>query len=471
MSMSQFTVDSSLELNDHASDNHSFSPAAALLPFHDRWILSIFIACSVGLLCTIVLSFVFICLSIRRFNGHFLLTNLFICFSVCFMYLTIIIFLLRANELFCGLREFLAQLAYALLFSALLCRYIMQWLGSRILSKRTKQLTSLLIYLLLVFIQVPVGILWWYFTIPRLCHQRKTNVFSSTATLPHFRFHFHKPSFAPPSTATCTNRCLVDYRFYATFTYAVFELVLCTLIAACLFLCRHCHRNRLGNDREKNVSINGNNALLTFFNMFAFILIDLVWLAWTCIYYFTHPFFIFPALIAGMFVIATVCLLFILLPQIYYYSKLKVTDVAKYKSTASPSQSPVPGGATTTLYSNRLASNNETNDQEALLQQKPHRQKRKQQTLSNGSEISYELGSSGTFLPITRTPKGPFKVKSTDKAATREKLNGLTHSDSSNTQSKSTHPNESMTNEIKATASSTDMKTQPSIAPLQRQVG
>ena len=48
--------------------------------------------------------------------------------------------------------------------------------------------------------------------------------------------------------------------------------------------------------------------VLSFLNMFAFILIDLVWLTWTFIYYFTHPFFIFPSLIIGMFTIATICL-------------------------------------------------------------------------------------------------------------------------------------------------------------------
>ena len=414
-------------VDNNGLTNHSLSwPWLAL---NDTWILPIFILCLLGLLFTIIISFIFICLSFRRFNGHFLLTNLFICFSVCFIYIIIIFFLIRANELFCGLREFLSQLAYALLYSALLCRYIMQWLGSRILSKRTKQLTSLLIYVLLIIIQIPIGILWWYFTIPRRCQQSRMNVLSSQSQMPEFRIQFRKPT--PSSLPSCSNRCLVDYRFYATFTYTILELFFCTIIATCLFLCRHCHRNRVARDQDKSISINGNNALLTFFNMFAFILIDLVWLTWTCIYYFTHPFFIFPALVIGMFLIATICLLFILLPQIYYYSKIKMNEIPTYKSqsTLSPSAT-APAATTTTLYSNKLASNDDVTDREVLLQeksteQKSHRNKKKQQTVSNGSDLSYELGASGTFLPITRTPKGPFKAKATETATPSEKLDQL----------------------------------------------
>lgn len=469
-------------IDSHGLTNHSLS--RPWLALNDTWILPIFILCLLGLLFTIIISFIFICLSFRRFNGHFLLTNLFICFSVCFIYIIIIFFLIRANELFCGLREFLSQLAYALLYSALLCRYIMQWLGSRILSKRTKQLTSLLIYVLLVVIQIPIGILWWHFTIPRRCQQAPMNVLSAHSQMPEFRIQFHKPTSSP--LPSCSNRCLVDYRFYATFTYTILELFFCTIIATCLFLCRHCHRNRAAPDEDKSISINGNNALLTFSNMVAFILIDLVWLTWTCIYYFAHPFFIFPALILGMFLIATICLLFILLPQIYYYSKIKINEIPTYKShsTLLPSPAPPAAATTTTLYSNKLASNDDVADRELLLQeksseQKSHRNKKKHQVVSNGSDLSYELGASGTFLPITRTPKGPFKVKTTDATSPSEKLDQLIYGKQSSTQSMSNHhqPNGlASVNELKVNGSLANVPSQegtslsPPLAPLQRQV-
>jgi hypothetical protein len=459
----------SSDLNDNG--NHTLS--LQLLALNDIWILPVFILCLFGILCTIIISFFFIYLSYRRFNGHFLLTNLFICFSVCFIYIIIIIFLLRANELFCGLREFLSQFAYALLYSALLCRYIMQWLGSRILSKRTKQLTSLLIYLLLISIQIPIGILWWYFTIPRICQHRKTNILLSTSNIP--KLIFQKPSITS-QIKPCTNRCTVDYRFYATFTYTIVELFCCTIISACLFFCRHCHRK--SEDKDKTVSMNGNNPILTCLNMFAFILIDLVWLTWTFIYYFTDPFFIFPSLIIGMFMIATISLVFLLLPQIYYYSKMKINDIETYKSKTNIQ----PQATTTTLYSNKLASTDDVNDQELLLQDNPsdqklsNRQRKKQQTLSNGSELSYELGASGTFLPITRTPKGPFKVTTTDRTTPVEKLDKLIYGEHHSTQSSSNHQNRSNTNDLRVNASLTDVpnhqeqRLQSPIAPLQRQV-
>jgi hypothetical protein len=380
-------------------------------------------------------------------NGHFLLTNLFICFSVCFIYLIIIIFLIRANELFCGLREFLSQFSYALLYSALLCRYIMQWLGSRILSKRTKQLTSLLIYLLLIFVQIPIGILWWYFTIPRVCQQGNMNILLSTSNIPKLVFHFQKPSQSS-LIQPCSNRCSVDYRFYATFTYTIIELFFCTIIAICLFFCRHCHRTPKEKNEEKIISINGNNRVLAFLNMFAFILIDLIWLAWTFIYYFTHPFFIFPSLIIGMFLIATICLLFILIPQIYYYSKMKMNDINLYTTSS--------GIQPTTLYSNKLASTDDANDQEFLLEDKSSP---KIKNFSNQSELSYELGDSGTFLPITRTPKGPFKVTTKEKTPV-EKLDHLIYGE---------HHNESNT-KVNASSTTIDQRLQPPIAPIQRQV-
>jgi hypothetical protein len=249
---------------------------------------------------------------------------------------------------------------------------------------------------------------------------------------------------------------MIDYRFYATFTYPIVELVCCTIIAICLFFCRHCHRNQT--DQDRTISINGHNPILAFLNMFAFILIDLIWITWTFIYYFTHPFFIFPSFILGMFLIATICLLLILLPQLYYYSKMKMNDIETYKTKTDIQP--------TTLYSNKLAAADEMNDQELLLEEKS--KTKKQPNFSNESDLSYELGDSGTFLPITRTPKGPFKV-----TTPIEKLDKLIYGEEHNTQ---IITNNSNTNEMKVNASSTDVpnhreqRLQPPLAPLQRQV-
>lgn len=445
--------------NDHL--NHSLS--TAVFPWNDTWILPILILCSIGILCTMIIALIFICLSYRRLNGHFLLTNLFLCFSIIFIYLIIIICFIRANEIFCGLREFLSQFAYALLYSALLCRYIMQWLGSRILSKRTKKLTSLLIYLLLIFIQIPIGILWWYFTVPRACQQRRMNILLSGSKLPEFHFHFHKPVPSSSALKPCSNRCVVDYRFYATLIYPMIELILCTIIATCLFLCRHCHRRTPSaeKDEEKVVSINGNNSVLNFFNMFAFISIDLIWLIWTMIYYFTHPFFIFPALILGMFIIATICLLFILVPHVYYYSKIKLNDMDIYQTKHNP--------PATTLYSNKLAATDDINDQELLLGEKSKGKKTTHPT--NGSELSYEIGESGTFLPITRTPKGPFKVSTPS-----DKLDPMIYNEHEEIPNSSNQGNGTKMNEMKINPSFPDLhnrqdqRLHPPNNPLQRQV-
>ncbi|CAF0765856.1 unnamed protein product [Adineta steineri] len=266
----------------------------------------------------------------------------------------------------------------------------MQWLAARILSKRTKQLTALLIYLLLICIQIPIGILWWYFTFPRSCQQQQL-----INEYPKFQFQFQKQISLSSSIKPCSHQCIVDYRFYATYTYTIVELFLCTIIAICLFLCRYCHRNKA--EKEQLLRIHKNNASLSFFNMFAFILIDIVWLLWTFIYHYTHPSFAFPSLIIGMFTIGTICLLFILIPQIYFYSKIKLNDVNITQ---------------TTLFTNKLTTIGDSKDKDSLLREKPEDNNdinNKQQIASNESELSYELGTSGTFLPITRTPRGPFK--------------------------------------------------------------
>ena len=424
-----------MDMNTSSFNSHHISTienrTLSLLPLHTTWIFLLFILSLLGILLTIIILFLFLYFSIRRLNNHLILTNLFICFSVCFIYIIVIFFLIRANELFCGLREFLSQFAYALLYSALLCRYIIQWLATRILSKRTKQFISLLIYILLISIQIPIGILWWYFTIPRVCQQRFTHEY------PKLKFHFQQRMSTFP-LKSCSYQCIVDYRFYATYTYTIIELFLCTIIAICLFLSHCCHRNKTGKDQSTRP--HNSNTLLTFLNMFAFILIDIVWLVWTLFYHFTHPFFVFPSVVIGMFTIGTICLVFILLPQIYFYSKIEMNNVTIPK---------------TILFTNKLASVEDMKDQHSLLHEK-YTDRDKQQILSNGSELSYELGASGTFLPITRTPRGPFKVTNTHKTAPSEKPD---------------HEENSMKKERRINSPVSDVTNQQlPIAPLQRQV-
>ena len=221
--------------------------------------------------------------------------------------------------------------------------------------------------------------LWWYFTIPRVCQQRTINEY------PKLKLNFQK-RFSTLSKKPCSYQCIVDYRFYATYTYTIIELFLCTIIATCLFLYHCCRRNK--NEKDQLIKTTNNNALLTFFNMSAFILIDIAWIIWTLIYHFTHPFFVFPSLVIGMFTIGTICLLFILFPQIYFYSKIKMNDTDIPKAT---------------LFTNKLASIEDMKDQNLLLHEK-YTDPNKQQTLSNGSELSYELGSKwNIFTNYTNT--------------------------------------------------------------------
>ena len=414
----------------------------ALLSFNNPWILSILILSLVGILLTIIILFLFLYISIHHSNNHLILPNLFICFSVCFIYIIVIFFLIRGNELFCGLREFLSQLAYALLYSALLCRYIMQWLAARILSKKTKQLTSVLIYLLLISVQIPIGILWWYFTFPRHCQQQTIHGY------PKLRFHFQKRISSTSSIKPCAHQCIVDYRFYATYTYTIVELFLCTIIAICLFLCRYCRRNKI--EKEQLLRIDKNHASLTFFNMFAFVLIDTAWLIWTFIYHFTHPTFAFSSLVIGMFTIGTICLFFILIPQLYFCSKINLNDLNIPQIT---------------FFSNKLASIGDPKEQDLLLHEKhKDRLDQNKKSLSNDSDLSYELGTSGTFLPITRTPRGLFKVINTDKATPIEIYE----------ERLSNNLNESMKRKMNTSETHVinqqEEQLQSSIAPLKRQV-
>ncbi|CAF4699881.1 unnamed protein product, partial [Rotaria socialis] len=322
--------------NNNNNINTLDNQALSLLQFNHEWILPLFILSLFGILLTIIISFFYLYLSTYRLNNYLNLSNLFLCFSVCFIYIVVVIFLIRGNELFCGLREFLSQFAYVLLYSALLCRYIMQWLSTRILSKRTKQLTSLLIYSLLVFIQIPIGILWWYFTIPRACQQRTIDEY------PKLKLNFQKQI---SSIKSCSFQCIVDYRFYATFTYTIIELFLCTIIATCLFVCRHCYRAR--NEKDKSIRTNNKTALLAFFNMFALVLINIAWLIWTLIYHFAHPYFVFPSVVIGMFTIGTICLFFILIPKVYFYSKCSKNELNMPE---------------TVIYTNKLAAMDDMND-------------------------------------------------------------------------------------------------------------
>lgn len=373
-----------------------------LLQFNHEWIFPLFILSLFGILLTIIISFLYVYLSIYRLNHYLNLTNLFLCLSVCFIYIIVIFFLIRGNELFCGLREFLSQFAYALLYSSLLCRYIMQWLSSRILSKRTKQLTSLLIYSLLISIQIPIGILWWYFTIPRVCQQRTNNEY------PKLKIDFEVQS---SSIKPCSFQCTVDYRFYATYTYPIIELSLCTIISVCLFLCRHCYKYETQYETNQLIR-RTKNVLMAFFNMFAFILIDIAWLIWTIIYHFTHPYFVFPSLVIGMFTIGTICLLFILVPTVISYSKVSMHKVS------------IPSAV---IYTNQLAEMDDMKNQGIMFNSKQIDQN-KSPIMSNDSELSYELGASGTFLPITKSPKGLYKAKVNETNTSKKRV----HKDHSN---------------------------------------
>ena len=453
----------SLHLSPQLIDDTMFpldNGTSLLLPFSYPWIFPLFLFCSFGILFTTILLFFFLYVSFRRFNNHLILPNLFLSFSVCFMYLILILFLIRGNELFCGLREFLSQLAYALLFSAFLCRYIMQWLTTRILSKRTKQLLSLLIYFLLISVQIPIGVLWWYFTIPRACQSQALREY------PPLRFELRREVFAA-TVRPCSYQCTVDYRFYGTYTYIIIELLLCTSIGIGLFLHRYCQRPAKAAAAQL-MNTDNHHTLLTFLNMFTLILIDIVWLIWTFVYYFTDPFFVFPSLVIGMFTIGTICLLLILVPQIYLYSKSHDNEFYLPKTILIKNNAPVrppirnPGIVLQRKCSPNCYENNTG-----------------QTTVANRSESSsYEVAPSGTYLPITRTPRRPFIGQRQDNQAMIDKLDRLIYGESSGQHESSHDQGQSSRNEIKVNASKAyrigqDVQQQqlfPPIAPLQCQV-
>ncbi|CAF0736422.1 unnamed protein product [Didymodactylos carnosus] len=452
--------------------------------FSESWLLPILILCIIGFALTIAISFLFVCLSFKRFNGLYILTNLLICLGVSLLYIIIIIFLVRGTELLCGLREFLSQFGYVLLFSSFLSRYIMQWLGARILSSRTKQFTAILIYLLFIFIQIPIGILWWYFTMPRSCPISSNDIISLVRPPPLFplpdEFPFRQRSSVtttrssqdylfPISLSTdhnnkvqrhlykahdlaynklCSYRCNVDYRFYATYTYTIIQLLLCTIISCCLFCFRNNYnssvpKTTISSETYHTTTTPLSSKTLNFLTMFTFVLIDLFWLLWTFFYFFAHSYYVFPALVGGMFSIATLCLIFILIPQLYYYAHMKVSSSLynnKSQSTDTHILEVGDGNGSGQKLNNKSNTKKkqrknrkltettqpiysaDTTDNDDLLQPLSSTQKKSNKSKhglrieklnnNNDSEQSYEneIGTSGTFLPITTTPRGMFKV-------------------------------------------------------------
>ena len=432
----------------NSNDNNQ---TISLLTNKNPWILSLFILSLCGILFITIISFLFLYFSIRRLNNQFLLTSILTCISVFLIYIFIIIMLTRTNEFFCGLREFLSQLGYTLLYSSLLCHYIMQWITKRILSKRTKQFSCLLIYLLLIFIQIPIGILWWYFTIPRFCQQHITNEYPK---FKQFSFQKHRST-----VKLCSYQCIIDYRFYATYAYAIYELILCTLISICLFFYYYCHQKKIKNDQVIRTD-NNNNRFITFFNTFGFILIDISWLIWTLVYYFAHPTFVFPSLVIGMFTIGTLSLFFILLPRIYICSRNSINDINL---------------TNTIVFSNKLASIEDIKHHDLSCHEKSTNQFEhdQRQCLSDEeSELSYEFCTSGTYLPITRTPKEPFKVINTDKTISTKQINRLIYEKLPNAVQTSNNQDKIMTTKRNENTSKNDSQEQQlksSITSLQYQ--
>ena len=398
MQMAVFPLESSPFVSSHslyfspdllASSLYSIdNRTLPLLPFTYPWIFPVFIFCLLGILLTIIILFLLTYFSFHQYHDQTVLPNILISFSVGSTYIIAIICLIRGNEFLCGLREFLSQLAYALLFSAFLSEYSIQWLSRQIQSKRMQQYIALLAFSLLVSVQIPIGILWWYFTVPRHCPQQRTTEY------PPLRFIFQQQR-KPLSAAACANHCTIDYRFYATYTYIIFELVLCTIIAICLFFSRYSQeRNKV--EKQASIPSYDHQTLSRFLRLVTFVLISLIWSCWSLVYHYTDPFFVFPSLILGMFTIATICLFLILIPQIYFYFKVKSYKIHQRKSL---------------LIQNRFAVAEELKEQA---------------TLSPRNNVSYELGTSGTFLPLTRTPRDLFLGTTTNKAtSTMDKLDQL----------------------------------------------
>ena len=104
---------------------------------------------------------------------------------------------------------------------------------------------------------------------------------------------------------------------------------------------------------------------------------------------------------------------------------------------------------------------------------KTNHQKEEQQTLSSGSELSYELGASGTFLPITRTPKRLLPAKTDKTSPIQAILDISSRQEHPNTQITSNNQNGSATTEVKeiSTINPINQKEEqlrPPTIPLQR---
>ncbi|CAF4791754.1 unnamed protein product, partial [Rotaria socialis] len=109
------------------------------------------------------------------------------------------------------------------------------------------------------------------------------------------------------------------------------------------------------------------------------------------------------------------------IPKVYFYSKCSKNELNMPE---------------TVIYTNKLAAmddmNDDDDDADALILNGKLRDQNKPQNKSNQSESSYELAKSGTFLPLTRSPKGPFKVINTNRKKSIEKSDTLIHEEDFN---------------------------------------
>ena len=338
-----------------------------IIPFHS-WSFPFFLLCLLGFFLSLIAVFLLIFFSFHLVNEPMILPNILIGFSVHLIYLVLIVCFFRGNDFLCGLREFLIQLAFVFLFSSFLSEFFMISLNDRIDSKRTRQCLTILFDVLLICIQIPIGILWWHFTETKPCDEN----------------HFHSVL----STTFCSSQCLIDERFYATLIYVIFQLSLSTVFGTIVFLSTN------SNEQNRSIHFLKNQKLKNSLRFFNLISIDFVWTLWTIFYHFTDRFFLFPSLIFGLFTIGTLSFVVVVIPQLCFYKKLNALQRCQEK---------------TILISNQLAVGDQWNDHE-----KP------------SHLLNSELINSGTFLPITRTPRGFFQVSQNNrKVTTIDKLNQL----------------------------------------------
>jgi hypothetical protein len=140
----------------------------------------------------------------------------------------------------------------------------------------------------------------------------------------------------------------------------------------------------------------------------------------------------------------------ILVPQMYFYSKMRSVKFYPDK---------------TIFISNPLA----MNDDDIHRITGNERQ-------SNFNDLSYELGTSGTFLPLTRTPREHVPMKQMDKTITMSKLDQLIYGEQSNSRPQSIYENRSknsnnhMNISINQLATTDEQDCSSTLVPLQRQV-